>query len=109
MDRINGVTEGLSVSSLNPGQIHSCPSLRLLAQENYSKFPESETFFRSAFYGKRLRMRTAVIMMSVAYIIAFTMAILPVVGVSTYTSTSVCLPLSIENSIDRVCSLPVFL
>ncbi|VDK56211.1 unnamed protein product [Gongylonema pulchrum] len=46
-------------------------------------------------------MRTAVVMMAMAYFIAFTMAILPVVGVSTYTSTSVCLPLSIEDNIDR--------
>ncbi|KAL3985913.1 7 transmembrane receptor (rhodopsin family) protein [Acanthocheilonema viteae] len=57
---------------------------------------------RNAFYGKRLRMRTAVMMMIVAYIIAFTMAVLPIIGVSTYTSTSVCLPLSIEDNFDRM-------
>ncbi|CAG9540665.1 unnamed protein product [Cercopithifilaria johnstoni] len=57
---------------------------------------------RNAFYGKRLRMRTAAIMMVVAYIIAFTMAILPIIGISTYTSTSICLPLSIEDNFDRV-------
>ncbi|VDK81927.1 unnamed protein product [Litomosoides sigmodontis] len=44
---------------------------------------------RNAFYGKRLRMRTAIMMMTVAYIIAFTMAVLPIIGVSTYTSTSI--------------------
>uniref|UniRef100_A0A915Q7N8 G-protein coupled receptors family 1 profile domain-containing protein n=1 Tax=Setaria digitata TaxID=48799 RepID=A0A915Q7N8_9BILA len=44
---------------------------------------------RNAFYGKRLRMRTAIMMMIVAYIIAFTMAVLPILGVSTYKSTSV--------------------
>uniref|UniRef100_A0A1I7VXG3 G_PROTEIN_RECEP_F1_2 domain-containing protein n=1 Tax=Loa loa TaxID=7209 RepID=A0A1I7VXG3_LOALO len=57
---------------------------------------------RNAFYGKRLRMRTAIMMMVVAYIIAFTMAVLPIIGVSTYTSTSVCLPLSIEDNFDRI-------
>ncbi|MCP9264465.1 Follicle-stimulating hormone receptor [Dirofilaria immitis] len=57
---------------------------------------------RNAFYGKRLRMRTAIKMMIVAYIIAFTMAVLPILGVSTYTSTSVCLPLSIEDNFDRI-------
>ncbi|KAK6108858.1 7 transmembrane receptor (rhodopsin family) protein [Brugia pahangi] len=57
---------------------------------------------RNAFYGKRLRMRTAIMMMAVAYLIAFTMAVLPIIGVSTYTSTSVCLPLSIEDNFDRI-------
>uniref|UniRef100_A0A0N5D9G3 G_PROTEIN_RECEP_F1_2 domain-containing protein n=1 Tax=Thelazia callipaeda TaxID=103827 RepID=A0A0N5D9G3_THECL len=56
---------------------------------------------RNAFYGKRLRMRIAVLMMSVAYVIAFTMAILPIIGVSTYSSSSICLPLSIESKFDR--------
>uniref|UniRef100_A0A1I8ERG9 G_PROTEIN_RECEP_F1_2 domain-containing protein n=1 Tax=Wuchereria bancrofti TaxID=6293 RepID=A0A1I8ERG9_WUCBA len=57
---------------------------------------------RNAFYGKHLRMRTAIMMMAVAYMIAFTMAVLPIIGVSTYTSTSVCLPLSIEDNFDRI-------
>ncbi|VDM47299.1 unnamed protein product [Toxocara canis] len=61
----------------------------------------SMVFFRNAFYGRRLRERTAYILMGCAYIFALTMALLPLVGVSTYTSTSVCLPLSIENVFDR--------
>uniref|UniRef100_A0A914ZQ77 G-protein coupled receptors family 1 profile domain-containing protein n=1 Tax=Parascaris univalens TaxID=6257 RepID=A0A914ZQ77_PARUN len=56
---------------------------------------------RNAFYGRRLRERTAFVLMGCAYIFAFTMAFLPIIGVSTYTNTSVCLPLSIENLLDR--------
>ncbi|KHN80169.1 Follicle-stimulating hormone receptor [Toxocara canis] len=56
---------------------------------------------KNAFYGRRLHERTAYILMGCAYIFALTMALLPLVGVSTYTSTSVCLPLSIENVFDR--------
>ncbi|VDK52501.1 unnamed protein product [Anisakis simplex] len=57
---------------------------------------------RNAIYGRRLRERTALLLMVCAYVFAFTMALLPTVGVSTYTSTSVCLPLSIENIFDRM-------
>uniref|UniRef100_F1L5M5 Thyrotropin receptor n=1 Tax=Ascaris suum TaxID=6253 RepID=F1L5M5_ASCSU len=56
---------------------------------------------RNAFYGRRLHERTAYALMGSAYIFAFTMALLPIIGVSTYTSTSVCLPLSIESLFDR--------
>lgn len=55
-----------------------------------------------AFYGKRLRLRSAYMMMIFAHMIAITMALLPIIGVSTYTSTSVCLPISIENNYDLV-------
>ncbi|MFH4975643.1 hypothetical protein AB6A40_002352 [Gnathostoma spinigerum] len=55
----------------------------------------------NAFYGKRLKEKIAYGCMFGAYLFAFFMAILPIVGVSTYTRTSVCLPLSIEDSFDR--------
>uniref|UniRef100_A0A914WTS2 G-protein coupled receptors family 1 profile domain-containing protein n=1 Tax=Plectus sambesii TaxID=2011161 RepID=A0A914WTS2_9BILA len=53
------------------------------------------------FYGKRLHQYAAWILMFLGYIYATLMAALPLLGVSSYSPTSICLPLKISSTVDR--------
>ena len=50
-----------------------------------------------AMYGRKLGVKQAAAVVAVGWAYAFIMALLPLVGVSNYTSTAVCLPFSLEN------------
>ncbi|VDN29806.1 unnamed protein product, partial [Cylicostephanus goldi] len=58
--------------------------------------------FRNAFYGQRLQFSAALGMMAGGWIFALTMASLPLIGVSSYSTASICLPLRLHNIADRV-------
>uniref|UniRef100_A0A915CNA5 G-protein coupled receptors family 1 profile domain-containing protein n=1 Tax=Ditylenchus dipsaci TaxID=166011 RepID=A0A915CNA5_9BILA len=55
-----------------------------------------------AFFGKRMTTKAACLFMSLGYFYAFSMASLPLMGVSSYQRSSICLPLSINSITDRV-------
>lgn len=55
-----------------------------------------------AFYGKRMSSRTAYLLMGLGYFYSFVMAALPLFGINTYTRSSICLPLSIDDIFDQV-------
>ncbi|GMS79650.1 hypothetical protein PENTCL1PPCAC_1825 [Pristionchus entomophagus] len=57
---------------------------------------------RQAIFGRHLSFRTCMICVVFSYIFSFAMATLPLVGVSDYTKTSTCLPLYVEDHIDRL-------
>ncbi|KAE9549205.1 hypothetical protein FO519_007585 [Halicephalobus sp. NKZ332] len=57
---------------------------------------------RFAFYGKRISSKNAYSLMGVGYCYALIMAGLPLIGVSSYERTSICLPLSIKSTTDRL-------
>lgn len=57
---------------------------------------------RYAFYGKRISSKNAYSLMGIGYVYALTMATLPLLGVSSYQRTSICLPLSIKSTTDRM-------
>ncbi|KAI1701345.1 7 transmembrane receptor (rhodopsin family) domain-containing protein [Ditylenchus destructor] len=57
---------------------------------------------RHAFYGKRMSAKASCLFMGLGYTYAFIMATLPLVGVSSYQRSSICLPLLINNLMDRV-------
>ncbi|CAJ0589613.1 unnamed protein product [Cylicocyclus nassatus] len=56
---------------------------------------------RNAFYGQRLRFSAALGMMAGGWIFALTIATLPLIGVSSYSTASICLPLRLHNIADR--------
>ncbi|KIH55350.1 leucine Rich repeat-containing domain protein, partial [Ancylostoma duodenale] len=61
---------------------------------------------RNAFYGQRLRFSVACVMMAGGWTFAITMASLPLLGVSSYSTASICLPLRLHNMADRDPSTP---
>jgi hypothetical protein len=50
---------------------------------------------------KRLRMRQATMVMMGVWVYATIMAALPLVGVSSYSKTSICLPMEADKAVDR--------
>ncbi|PAV88301.1 hypothetical protein WR25_13156 [Diploscapter pachys] len=56
---------------------------------------------RQAFYGKRLSQFAGVGLIVGAWIFSLVMACLPLMGVSSYSETSICLPLRVKNYFDR--------
>ncbi|PAV64432.1 hypothetical protein WR25_07020 [Diploscapter pachys] len=56
---------------------------------------------RQAFYGKRLSQFAGVGLIVGAWIFSLIMACLPLIGVSSYSETSICLPLRVKNYFDR--------
>ena len=50
---------------------------------------------------KRLRIRPAVIIMLLIWIYAVIMSALPLVGISSYSKTSICLPMEVNSIIDQ--------
>ncbi|KAF8386073.1 fshr-1, partial [Pristionchus pacificus] len=56
---------------------------------------------RQAIFGRHLSFRTCMVCVVFSYVFSFVMATLPLVGVSDYTTTSTCLPLFVEDHIDR--------
>ncbi|CAI5453469.1 unnamed protein product [Caenorhabditis angaria] len=56
---------------------------------------------RQSFYGRHLNTRLGVLLMVGGWVFAFTMAILPWFGVSSYSDSSVCLPLRASSIIDK--------
>ncbi|EYC45209.1 hypothetical protein Y032_0435g1406 [Ancylostoma ceylanicum] len=56
---------------------------------------------RNAFYGQRLRFSVACAMMAGGWTFAITMASMPLLGVSSYSTASICLPLRLHNMADR--------
>lgn len=51
---------------------------------------------------KRLKLRTAVRVMIAGWICALFMAVLPLIGVSNYSKTSICLPLENKGKADAI-------
>ncbi|KAK5647690.1 hypothetical protein RI129_002582 [Pyrocoelia pectoralis] len=51
---------------------------------------------------RRLKLRTAVRVMFVGWLSAITMAILPLIGISSYSKTSICLPLEKKGKADVI-------
>ncbi|KAJ8963293.1 hypothetical protein NQ318_018761 [Aromia moschata] len=51
---------------------------------------------------KRLKLRTAVRVMLAGWMCALFMAVLPLIGVSSYSKTSVCLPLENKGKADAI-------
>ncbi|GMR58574.1 hypothetical protein PMAYCL1PPCAC_28769, partial [Pristionchus mayeri] len=56
---------------------------------------------RQAIFGRHLSFRVCILCVVFSYVFSFVMASLPLVGVSDYTTTSTCLPLFVEDNIDR--------
>uniref|UniRef100_A0AC35TSW6 G_PROTEIN_RECEP_F1_2 domain-containing protein n=1 Tax=Rhabditophanes sp. KR3021 TaxID=114890 RepID=A0AC35TSW6_9BILA len=56
---------------------------------------------RNAIYGKQMKSRFAYGLITFAIVFAFTMASFPLMGISSYQRTSICLPLAIENYWDQ--------
>ncbi|GMT09048.1 hypothetical protein PFISCL1PPCAC_345, partial [Pristionchus fissidentatus] len=56
---------------------------------------------RQAIFGRHLSFRTCMICVVFSYVFSFTMAAMPLVGVSDYSKTSTCLPLYIEDYKDQ--------
>ncbi|CAD6196431.1 unnamed protein product [Caenorhabditis auriculariae] len=56
---------------------------------------------RKAFLGKKLSPRVAVFLMLIGWLFALLMAFLPWVGVSSYSTSSICLPLRAETVFDK--------
>ncbi|KAF7271849.1 hypothetical protein GWI33_015326 [Rhynchophorus ferrugineus] len=54
----------------------------------------------AAHLNKRLKLRTSVKIMLIGWICALVMAILPLQGISSYSRTSICLPLEYKNYMD---------
>ncbi|VDO72515.1 unnamed protein product [Haemonchus placei] len=57
---------------------------------------------RYAFYGQRLRFPVACAMMAGGWVFALMMATAPLLGLSSYSTASICLPLRLHNIGDRV-------
>lgn len=57
---------------------------------------------RFAFYGRHLSPLCAGISLLFGYIYSIGMAVLPLFGISSYQHSSICLPLHIQNPIDKV-------
>ncbi|VDO69649.1 unnamed protein product [Heligmosomoides polygyrus] len=57
---------------------------------------------RNAFYGQRLRFPVACAMMAGGWMFALMMATSPLLGLSSYSTASICLPLRLHNTADRV-------
>uniref|UniRef100_A0A7E4V9K7 G_PROTEIN_RECEP_F1_2 domain-containing protein n=1 Tax=Panagrellus redivivus TaxID=6233 RepID=A0A7E4V9K7_PANRE len=55
-----------------------------------------------AIYGKRITPRAAAWLMGIGYSYAIIMAVLPWFGVSSYQRSSICLPLSVTNEVDKI-------
>ncbi|WKY12322.1 hypothetical protein Q1695_003700 [Nippostrongylus brasiliensis] len=56
---------------------------------------------RNSFYGRRLRFPVACAMMVGGWTFALTMAASPLLGLSAYSTSSICLPLRLHNVSDR--------
>lgn len=57
---------------------------------------------RNIFYGRSLGFNKIVMLMGLSWLFAIVMATLPLLGVSSYSATSTCLPLKAENLSDRL-------
>uniref|UniRef100_A0A3Q3Q6B0 Thyrotropin receptor n=1 Tax=Monopterus albus TaxID=43700 RepID=A0A3Q3Q6B0_MONAL len=57
----------------------------------------------------KLRLRHACIVMTVGWIFSSLTALLPIVGVSSYSKVSICLPMDVESRVSQVCVVSVLL
>lgn len=57
---------------------------------------------KAIFLAKRLNRRNATIIMIIGYFLSIVLATLPLVGVSNYSSTSICLPMKAEDPLDMI-------
>lgn len=51
---------------------------------------------------KRIRMKKAYVIMAAGYLYSFLVAVLPLLGISGYSKTSICLPMEVTHTIDVI-------
>ncbi|CAJ0569145.1 unnamed protein product, partial [Mesorhabditis spiculigera] len=56
---------------------------------------------RKAIYGRRLGWASGILMLAIGYVLAAVMAALPLFGISSYSTSSICLPLRVDTLWDK--------
>ncbi|CAI4227082.1 unnamed protein product [Auanema sp. JU1783] len=57
---------------------------------------------RMGFYGRRLSLKVTLCLLGIGWIYSIVMAAVPLLGISSYSTTSICLPLKVDNIVDKV-------